>query len=251
MDLSPIPEAKMAKLGSLIPSKRSLGRKEFIVSPTIHFCMGGVVIDKNTETSVPGLFAAGEVGVGIHGANRLAGNALCEVFTMGYIAGRRASLKAKEVGAPEMPGDEISAEKARLESLLVDGGQAPKPLFRLLKELMWQKAGIVRHRESLEEALQRIEGFRSLIAKSSTTEWTQLIRYLELQNMLLISEMVCRAALLRTESRGAHYRSDYSEEDNRNWLKNIVLRKEERGMRLEAVPVSLDTIGPEGDEQSA
>ena len=148
-----------------------------------------------------------------------------------------------------MPRDEISAEKARLESLLVDGGQAPKPLFPLLKELMWQKAGIVRHRDSLEEALQRIEGFRSSSSKPSITKWTQLIRYLELQNMLLISEMVCRAALLRTESRGSHYRSDYPEEDNSNWLRNIVLRKEEGGMRLEAVPVSLDPIVPKGAGQ--
>jgi succinate dehydrogenase/fumarate reductase flavoprotein subunit len=249
MDLSPIPEAKMAKLGALLPSKRSLGRKEFIVSPTTHFCMGGVVIDKNTETFVPGLFAAGEVGAGIHGANRLAGNALSEVFTMGRVAGRKAAQKLEEMGTPEMPRDEVSAEKARLESLLVDRGQAPKALFPLLKELMWQKAGILRHQDSLEEALQRIEGFRSSISKPSITEWTQLIRYLELQNMLLISEMVCRSALLRTESRGSHYRSDYPEEDNSNWLRNILLRKEESGMRLEAVPVSLDAIVPGGAKQ--
>jgi succinate dehydrogenase/fumarate reductase flavoprotein subunit len=79
----------------------------------------------------------------------------------------------------------------------------------------------------------------------------QLIRYLELQNMLLVSEMVCRAALLRTESRGSHYRSDYPEEDNNDWLKNIVLHKGESGMRLEAVPVSLDAIVPEGDKEIA
>ena len=251
MDLSPIPEVKMAKLGPLFPSKRSLGRREIIVSPTTHFCMGGVVIDKNSETSVPGLFAAGEVGVGIHGANRIAGNALSEVFAMGSVAGRKGAQKLKEMGAAELPRDEISAEKARLESLLIGGAQAPKPLFRSLKALMWQKAGVVRHRDSLNEALQRIEEFRSSISKPSITEWIQLIRVLELQNMLLISEMVCRAALLRTESRGSHYRSDHPEEDNGKWLRNILLRREERGMRLEAVPVSLDAVVPEGDEQSS
>jgi succinate dehydrogenase/fumarate reductase flavoprotein subunit len=250
MDLSPIPEGKTARLGPLFPSKRSVDRKAFIVSPTTHFCMGGVIIDKNAETSLPGLFAVGEVGAGIHGANRLAGNALCEVFTMGHIAGKGAAQRFGEMGTPKMPRDEISAEKARLESLFTRGRQDPKTLSRLLKEVMWQKAGIVRYRGSLEEMLQRIEAFRSPGSKFQVTTWTQLIRYLEFQNMLLISEMICRAALLRTESRGSHYRSDYPEEDNSNWLKNIVLRKEEGGMRLEAVPISLGPIVPEGNKQS-
>ncbi|MGD9032113.1 MAG: FAD-binding protein [Desulfobacteraceae bacterium] len=245
MDLNPIPEGKIARLGPLFPSKRSVDRKAFIVSPTTHFCMGGVIMDKNTETSVPGLFAVGEVGAGIHGANRLAGNALCEVFTMGHIAGKGAAQRFGEMRTPKLPRDEISAEKARLESLFTRGRQDPKTLSRLLKEVMWQKAGIVRYRGSLEEMLQRIEAFRSPDSRFQVTTWTQLIRYLEFQNMLLISEMICRAALLRTESRGSHYRSDYPEEDNSNWLKNIVLRKEEGGMRLEAVPVSLDVLGPE------
>ena len=245
MDLSPIPEAKMARLGPLFPSKRSVDRKSFIVSPTTHFCMGGGTIDKNAETSVPGLFAAGEVGVGIHGANRLAANALCEVFTIGQIAGRAAAQRLGEMEAQKTLLDEIAAEKARLESLFFHGRQGLKTLSRLLKEVMWQKAGIVRHQGSLEEVLQRIEAFRSLHSKPQVTNWAQLIRYLEFQNMLLVSEMVCRAALLRTESRGSHYRSDYPAEDNDHWLKNIVLRKGDRGMGLESVPVSLDVIVPE------
>ncbi|NIR13858.1 MAG: fumarate reductase/succinate dehydrogenase flavoprotein subunit, partial [Desulfobacterales bacterium] len=73
---------------------------------------------------------------------------------------------------------------------------------------------MVRHRGSLEEVLQRIEALRSPDSQSQVTNWAQLIRGLEFQNMLLVSEMVCRAALLRTESRGSHYRSDYPEEDN-------------------------------------
>lgn len=150
-----------------------------------------------------------------------------------------------------MARDEIAAEKARLESLFVHGRQDPKTLIRSLKEIMWQKAGIERHRDSLEEALQRIEAFRSLDSKSRITNWAQLIRCLELKNMLLVSEMVCRAALLRTESRGSHYRSDYPAEDNEHWLKNIVLRKSERGMRLESFPVSLEVIVPEEVEKKS
>jgi fumarate reductase (CoM/CoB) subunit A len=245
MDLSPIPEARMVRLGPLFPSKRSVDRKSFIVSPTTHFCMGGVIIDKNAETSVPGLFAAGEVGVGIHGANRLAGNALCEVFTIGQIAGGAAAQRLGEMETQKIPRDEIAGEKKRLESLFVHGRQGPKALSRLLKEVMWQKAGIVRHRGSLEEVLQRIESFGSADSRPQVTNWVQLIRCLEFQNMLLVSEMVCRAALLRTESRGSHYRSDYPAEDNDHWLKNIVLRKSDRGMDLESVPVSFDVLVPE------
>jgi succinate dehydrogenase/fumarate reductase flavoprotein subunit len=251
MDLSPIPDEKRASLGPLFPSKGSVDRKAFIVSPTAHFCMGGVIMDRNAETAVPGLFAAGEVGAGIHGANRLAGNALCEVFTMGRIAGKGAAQRSREMGEPQMTRDEIAAEKARLESLFMHGKRSPKTLSRLLKNRMWQEAGIVRHQDSLEAVLQRIEALRSLDSGAKVTKWMELVRYLEFQNMLLISEMVCRASLFRTESRGSHYRSDYPAEDNSHWLKNIVLRKDEKGMRLEPVPVSLDVVGPQEGEQNA
>lgn len=163
---------------------------------------------------------------------------------MGRIAGRMASLKAREMGKAEIPQDEIAREKARLESLSAHGGEDPKTLSRSLKELMWQKAGVVRHRDSLEMALQGIEALKFPGEKSSITRAAQLIRYLEFQNMVLISEILCRAALLRTESRGSHFRSDYPEEDNDNWLMNIVIRKQDGGIGLEVVPVSLEVILP-------
>ena len=76
--------------------------KEIVVSPTTHFCMGGVVADSEAETAMPGLFAAGEICAGVHGANRLAGNALLEVFVMGEVAGTNAALRAKETGLPQV-----------------------------------------------------------------------------------------------------------------------------------------------------
>ena len=167
---------------------------------------------------------------------------------MGRIAGKGAVQRLREMGKAKMPKEGMVAEKDRLESLFIHGRQDPKALSRVLKEVMWQKAGIVRHRDSLEQGLRRIEAFRSWDSKFQIRSCTQLIRYLEFQNMLLISEMVCRAALLRTESRGSHYRSDYPEEDNNNWLKNIVIRKKDGGMRMESVPVALDTVVPEGGE---
>jgi succinate dehydrogenase/fumarate reductase flavoprotein subunit len=244
MDLGTVPEKQLGQLRHLLPAVMPPGKKEFIVSPTAHFCMGGIMTDENTETPVPGLFAAGEVCAGAHGANRLGGNALSEVFAMGGIAGRKAALKAREVGRPQSPEKEIDAEKARLESLLSKGDRQPKELRRSIKEVMWHRAGIIRKARDLEEALGQIEELKSSVPKLQIKDVRGLVKSLELQNMLILTEMVCRAALLRTESRGAHYRSDYPEEDSANWLKNIVIRKQDSGMRLETVPVSMDMVSP-------
>jgi succinate dehydrogenase/fumarate reductase flavoprotein subunit len=238
MDLSPVSDEDIERSRALLPLRWTADQKELLVSPTAHFCMGGISIDKNTETSLSGLFAAGEVSAGIHGANRLGGNALSEVFAMGGIAGGKAAVKARELGLPEMPEDEVAGEKARLEALFNEEGEDLKAMCRSLKGAMWYKAGIQRSPKALEEALKQIQERKALSAKTSITKIGDLIRSLELQNMLLVSEMVCRAALLRTESRGSHFRSDYPEEDNTNWLKNIVVRKEDTGIRLEIVPVS-------------
>lgn len=244
MDLGTAQEKQLTQLGHLLPAVIPQGKKEFIVSPTAHFCMGGIMIDENAESQAPGLFAAGEVCAGAHGANRLGGNALSEVFAMGGIAGRRAALKAREIGRPQLPEREIDAEKARLESLLSKGDRHPRELRRSIKEVMWYKAGIIRKGRDLEEALGRIEELKSLVPRLQVEDFRGLMNSLELQNMLILTEIACRAALLRTESRGAHYRSDYPEEDSANWLKNIVIRKQDSGMRLEAVPVSMDMVTP-------
>jgi len=102
---------------------------------------------------------------------------------------------------------------------------------------MWRKAGIIRDKEGLEAALQTIEELTARLKGARVRDYGELKRYLELENMMLLSEMVCRTALLRAESRGAHYRRDYPEEDNDNWLKNILVRKQGTKMRLTAVPL--------------
>ena len=201
-------------------------------------------IDENAETIVPGLFAAGEVCAGVHGANRLGGNALLEVFAMGGIAGERAAQRARESEQPDLPEKQVLAEKERLESLLSGERGNLGKLHRDLKDVMWQKVGIIRDKQGLEGALKLNEGIAACLRGVRVRDYRELRRYLELENMLLLSEMVCRAALLRTESRGAHYRTDYPEEDNDNWLKNIRVRKEGSEMSLEAVPVSMGTVSP-------
>ena len=102
---------------------------------------------------------------------------------------------------------------------------------------MWRKAGIIRDEEGLEAALEKNDEIAACLKQIRVRDYGELRKYLELKNMVLLSQMVCRAALLRTESRGAHYRTDYPEEDNVNWLKNILIGKEGKKMRLTAVPV--------------
>jgi succinate dehydrogenase/fumarate reductase flavoprotein subunit len=110
--------------------------------------------------------------------------------------------------------------------------------------MMWLKAGIVRNPKDLEKALAQIEDFRSESQKCKIETSKDLMNNIGLQNMLLLSEMVCRSALLRTESRGSHCRSDYPLEDNGNWLKNIVIRKENDEMIIDMHPVQLEYVAP-------
>jgi len=236
MDLGGIPEEGAATLSSFLPAGWSPAMKEIVVSPTTHFCMGGVVTDSEAATAMAGLFAAGEVCAGVHGANRLAGNALLELFVMGEVAGRNAGLKAKEAAFPQIPEREVQREMVRLQSLFSDTEKEAKQFCRSLQSLMWSKAGILRSAESLSTALARIEELEGLSKTCRAENPLELVRRLDLNNMLLVSKMVCKAALYRTESRGAHYRSDWPQERNPEWLKNILIRKADgENMTLEAV----------------
>jgi fumarate reductase (CoM/CoB) subunit A len=244
IDLSSVPDEKLNRLLHLLPSVKLSKKSKFVVSPTAHFCMGGIIIDESAETSVPGLFAAGEVCAGIHGANRLGGNALTEVFTIGGIAGRMAAIKAGEIGRPDFPTTQVAEEKTRLESLLTLGNRDARWLRKDLKQLMWDKAGIIREKSGLQEAVRSIKELTADLPRVQIRDGRGLIKYLELCNMLLLSEMVCRAALLRTESRGAHYRTDYPDENNKNWLKNILIHKKDSDISLDAVKVSMGPVIP-------
>ena len=124
------------------------------------------------------------------------------------------------------------------------GGDDVKELQRLLKTTMWNKAAIVRNEIGLREALEKITSLGERFHKVSVGSYRELTGAIRLDNMLVVSEMVVRAALLRTESRGAHCRSDHPEENNREWLKNIVISKKNEQMSLSTVPVDLCRMAP-------
>lgn len=239
MDTEALSEKTARQLSAILPSKWWKGQKVFKVTPTAHFCMGGIVTDQRGETSLKGLFAVGEVAAGVHGANRLGGNALAEIFTMGSWVGEMAAERSTDFETTPVPNNAFAEEGSRLEKAYADKGLSVKQLMNDLKVLMWESVGVIREKSGLVQALDHLHDTLPRVAVSSPAD---LIKLLELQNMRCVAKMVCRAALERTESRGSHFRSDYPAEDNRIWLKNIVLRKSATGIKLETKPVSLDLV---------
>jgi succinate dehydrogenase/fumarate reductase flavoprotein subunit len=234
MDLTGLSEEAVRSVSMLLPTSWSKGERVFAVAPTTHFCMGGIVTDADGRTSCPGLFAAGEAAAGAHGANRLGGNALAEVFAMGAVAGKTASDSIGSSGSISVT-EEAEKEKQRLEGLTAQTGPLPGEQIKELKRTMWYNAGILRDQQSLETALEAVCGWKD--ARASVSTPADLIRSLEFANMRLVSEMVCRAALERTESRGAHFRSDYPKEDDGRWRKNIRIRQSGTEVILEHVSI--------------
>lgn len=235
MDLAALTDQRARELTPLLPKAYWKGQKRFKVKPTTHFCMGGVVTDDRGRTSVKGLFAVGEVTAGAHGANRLGGNALAEIFTMGSRVGEAAGRQTIETPEPVSIGGRAENEKRRLEKLFYGKGVRPARLIEDLKTEMWHKVGIIREKDDIEAALNRVCGHwpRASIATPG-----DLITYLEFENMRLVAEMVGRAALERKESRGSHYRIDFPREDNDHWVKNIILFKGASGMALSTAAVA-------------
>jgi succinate dehydrogenase/fumarate reductase flavoprotein subunit len=113
-----------------------------------------------------------------------------------------------------------------------------------LKTILWHKAGIIRNKEGLQTARDEISSLTERFKSITIKNYKDLTEALRLENMLQVSDMVVRSALLRTESRGAHYRSDYPEEDNRLWLKNIEIYKKDGSLLLRTVPSDLSRIAP-------
>ncbi len=208
------------------------------VGPTCHYMMGGVRVNPETqESTVPGLFAAGEVGGGLHGANRLGGNSLSDLLVFGKRAGEFAAKKAKETSQGAINQDEVEHAAADALKYFGDGqGENPYAIHEELRSTMQNLVGIVRTDEDLQAALVKIGEFRERAAKAKVGG---NIQYnpgwhlaLDLKNMLDISEAVTRAALERTESRGGHTREDFPDSD-KEWQKvNCIVRQNKDGISV-------------------
>ena len=214
-------------------------RKEpMIVAPTAHHSMGGVRINEKCETNIKGLFACGEVAGGIHGANRLGGNALADTQVFGAIAGRSAEEFAEESEfnlkdineyadklIMDIKGD--LANKVDNENNENNEHNTKYNIFELinsLKGIMWDYVSIVRNEEGLKKALLEINDLKNKIEDVKINGVIEIQKYLELKNMITVAEIIVKCALERKESRGAHYRSDYPE-TKEEWKGNLIVCK--------------------------
>ena len=199
------------------------------VAPTAHHFMGGLKIRTDASSSMENLFGAGEVCGGVHGANRLGGNALADTQVFGKIAGESASKIAKKTEL-KTDDEQVKLEAQRIENLIKDGSIKPKEFKNNIKSLMWEKVAIVREEKTLNAALKELQEMQKdldkLDVKNSKQYNTDLVTALEVINMVEICILTVKSAILRRESRGAHFRSDFPETKD-EWKKSIVMNKKE------------------------
>src|SRR5262245_40823348 len=222
-------------------------REPMEVGPTTHYIMGGVRVESDSQMScVPGLFAAGECGAGLHGANRLGGNSLSDLLVFGKRAGAYAAAFAKEKGAGRIDADQV-AQGARRALEPFDrgaggGGENPYQVQQDLQQMMQKLVGIVRTEKEMLQALEGIEKLKERAARAAVggnreynPGWHTA---LDLQSLLPVAEAITRAAIERKESRGAHFREDYLEKSPQFGKLNIVIRKgPDGGMQVSRQPL--------------
>ena len=208
---------------------------DIYIAPKAHFFMGGLPTDGQGATAMAGLFAAGEVAAGAHGANRLSNNAFVEAYTLGARAGRAAAEAARN--APQEKDSLLQPLAARhadaIECKKCINARAAGP-SREVKRICWEKAGIVRTGEKLEAAHADLEGVARRLGDCGGGRAAHLTEAFEAENMCLTARATVEAARFRTESRGAHYREDYPNQDDAVWQVNVALRLREDGS-IEAV----------------
>lgn len=197
------------------------------VAPTAHHFMGGVQINEKCQTSISNLFACGEVTGGVHGANRLGGNALADTQVFGKIAGEYSSKIAKNTEF-ETNMEMIEEEVNRIESLIGKGEIKPIEIKEKIKKLMWENVSIIRNEKDLNSALKQLLEMKKDLSRMDIENKKQynkeLVTGLEVTNMIEIAILSVKSAILRRESRGAHFREDFPKTDE-NWDKSIVMNK--------------------------
>jgi len=213
------------------------------VGPTTHYMMGGIKVDAGTAAStVDGLYAAGEAAAGMHGANRLGGNSLSDLLVFGKIAGQSASNYAQENAHIPPHGDEIKKGIDDALKPFEDGTENPYSIHEELQEVMEAHAGIVRTGEGLEKGIQKLEKIRNrlpnLHAKGDRRYNPGWHLCLDLNNMIITSLALSKAALERKESRGAHTRLDYPNYDRDLGKVNLIIRPSSEGLSVIKSPLS-------------
>ncbi len=220
------------------------------VAVASHFFCGGIHAKDTCETRIPGLFAAGEVAGGTEGANRLSGNALTQVFVQGVIAGRSAAEYVKNIKSFDTGSAESTeANKGRVMAPLGRTGIDAREFKKEIQKNAWDNICVVRTEESLTKALEKVKELRKQLpevgckckAKGANREWVDA---LQVESLLDISDLIATSALARKETRGAHFRKDFPETDNKNWAKNVVVIPKNGTLEVSYEPIIATSITP-------
>jgi succinate dehydrogenase/fumarate reductase flavoprotein subunit len=216
-----------------------------------HFWMGGIKINVDGETNIPGLYAGGECAGGLNGANRISGVALTQCIVQGARAGIAASARAKSSARREVDWEQVEACRERVSRPLErESGTNPMELRDQVTEFAMAKTGPVRDQEMLEEAIAEAERLKTvelphLYCKAKNPaynlEWVQAIQTM---NIVQVLELVARSALPVENSRGAHYRRDYPDTDNDNFIKSVVAKQVDGRCEVSFEPVKVTSITP-------
>ncbi|SPD75505.1 conserved hypothetical protein [uncultured Desulfobacterium sp.] len=205
--------------------KMSYDKVPVKITPACHHTMGGIPIDVKGQTALNGLYAAGEVVGGIHGANRMGGNALSEGLVFGELAGRAASEATGSSGDLKEFAALMNVLTQKWIRFLNPVHATPSPVRdvrRPLKETLWEKVGIVRDEASLKEGIERIKSISSTLEAMVVSKPRELSKIVECRNAVSIGMSIAISALERKESRGSHSRKDYPAEE-KEWTKNILV----------------------------
>ena len=218
MDLRAVPQSRWAvhPLSLLVRCRFDFRTTPVRITLGAHFFMGGVRTDADGQTALAGLFACGEIVWGLHGANRMGGNALMECLVSGRIAGRGAAGHA--LAAPTRSADTIAPEPPGM----VEGARPAdlRGLRQRIRDAAWRYAGVVRSGEGMIEGLAEVERIRAAIETASATAPQERTHREDLRSAAFVLQAVLAAGLARRESRGTFIRTDWPAEDDANWLKN-------------------------------
>lgn len=225
------------------------------IQPAQHYSMGGIDVNGNCASCVEGFYAAGECAcVSVHGANRLGGNSLLDTVIFGRIAGEEASRYVQGSKAEEgekILFDEALEVKKRIENWQhKDSGIKIHLLLDKLKVVMSEKVGIFRNKKDLAKALEQIRAIREdygrvFISGKCLRYSQELVNILEFDSMLDLAEVITLGALNREETRGSHYRLDFKERDDRNWLKHTLVTYKDGRPQIKYKEVTLGKYKPE------
>jgi succinate dehydrogenase / fumarate reductase flavoprotein subunit len=227
------------------------------VAPTCHYMMGGIPTNVDGQVlradgaAVPGLYAAGECAcISVHGANRLGCNSLVDLVVFGRRAGKKIDENLRGLERVALAAERTDRVREKIESLKArENGEKPHELRAAMQQIMTDRCSVFRNEVDLKKALSELEELAARYTGISIDNRgdifnTDLMEALELESLLGLARLIVVSAAARTESRGAHFREDYPDRDDENWLKHTLVEKTDKEPKVSYKPVSITRFEP-------